>query len=93
MPISRRLHHLPTLAPFHSAIFRIHGRRPHHPLRSESFSPKNAGEARKLVAELRKYKKGLAPLKTHTVISRQNTAILLDADVDTLIEKFSAPAG
>ena len=62
-------------------------------LRSESFSPKNAGEARKLVAELRKYKKDLAPLKTHTVISRQNTAILLDADVDTLIEKFSAPAG
>ena len=48
---------------------------------------------RKLVAELRKHKKGLAPLKTHTVISRQNTAILLDADVDPLIEKFSAPAG
>lgn len=61
--------------------------------RSESFSPKNAGEARKLVAELRKYKKDLAPIKTHTVISLQNTAILLDADVDTLIEKFSAPAG
>lgn len=52
----------------------------------EGFRCKNAGEAKKIVQELRKMKKTLLPLKESTVLSMQNCAFRLEPIVDTLIE-------
>jgi len=49
------------------------------------FTCKNAGEAKKIVAELNKIKKDLEKLKGSTVIVVQNGAQLIDAQIDELI--------
>lgn len=50
-----------------------------------AFTCKNAGEAKKIVAELNKMKKDLDKLKKSEVIVIQNGALLMDAQVDELI--------
>lgn len=51
------------------------------------FVCKNAGEAKKIVAELQKMKKKLEPLKEQSKqIGLQNSALVMDAMVDELIE-------
>ena len=50
-----------------------------------SFECKNAGEARKIVAELSKMKKDLEKLKESKTIVIQNGALLLDGEIDDLI--------
>ena len=49
------------------------------------FTCKNAGEAKKIVAELNKMKKDLEKLKESKVIVIQNGALLMDMQVDELI--------
>lgn len=49
------------------------------------FTCKNAGEAKKIVAELNKMKKDLEKLKESKVIVVQNGALLMDIQVDELI--------
>jgi len=49
------------------------------------FTCKNAGEAKKIVAELNKMKKTLEKLKESKVIVVQNGALLMDVQVDELI--------
>jgi len=49
------------------------------------FTCKNAGEAKKIVAELGKMKKDLEKLKESKIIVVQNGALLLDVQVDELI--------
>ena len=49
------------------------------------FTCKNAGEAKKIVAELNKMKKDLEKLKESKVIVVQNGALLMDMQVDELI--------
>lgn len=51
-----------------------------------NFMCKNAGEAKKIVLELKKMKKDLEKMKESDVIVVQNGALLLDTHVDTLIE-------
>ena len=50
-----------------------------------AFTCKNAGEAKKIVAELNKMKKDLDKLKKSEVIVIQNGALLMDTQVDELI--------
>lgn len=50
-----------------------------------AFECKNAGEAKKIVAELNKMKKDLEKLKESKVIVVQNGALLLDGEIDDLI--------
>ena len=50
------------------------------------FTCKNAGEAKKIVGELSKMKKDLEKLKESKVIAVQNSALLMDAHVDELID-------
>ena len=49
------------------------------------FTCKNAGEAKKIVAELNKMKKDLEKLKESKTIVVQNGALLMDGQLDTLI--------
>ena len=49
------------------------------------FMCKNAGEAKKIVAELNKMKKDLEKMKESKVIVIQNGALLMDIQVDELI--------
>ena len=49
------------------------------------FTCKNAGEAKKIVAELNKMKKDLEKMKESKVIVVQNGALLMDVQVDELI--------
>lgn len=51
-----------------------------------SFTCKNASEAKKIVAELKKMKKQLAPHKESQNINIQNGALLLDSKIDTVTE-------
>lgn len=50
-----------------------------------AFTPKNAGAAKKIVAELNKIKKQLEKLKESNVMIIQNGASMLDAEIDELI--------
>ena len=54
------------------------------------FTCKNAGEAKKIVAELNKMKKDLEKLKESKVIVIQNGALLMDVQVDELISLIPA---
>ena len=54
------------------------------------FTCKNAGEAKKIVQELNKMKKTLAPLKESKTIRVQNVALQLDMKVDGLISDIPA---
>ena len=54
------------------------------------FAPKNAGEAKKIVAELNKMKKMLEKLKEAKQVEVQNTAVMLDAQLDELIGTIPA---
>lgn len=49
---------------------------------------KNAGEAKKIVAELNKMKKDLGKLKDSKVVVVQNGALLMDMKVDELIAQM-----
>ena len=53
-----------------------------------SFTCKNAGEAKAIVAKLQKMKKTLAPVKESTNITAQNGALLLDMRIDDLITQM-----
>ena len=54
------------------------------------FTCKNAGEAKKIVAELNKMKKDLEKMKESKVIVVQNGALLMDIQVDELISLIPA---
>lgn len=54
------------------------------------FTCKNAGEAKKIVAELNKMKKDLEKMKESKVIVIQNGALLMDTQVDELISLIPA---
>ena len=54
------------------------------------FTCKNAGEAKKIVAELNKMKKDLEKMKESKVIVVQNGALLMDIQVDELISVIPA---
>ena len=54
------------------------------------FTCKNAGEAKKIVAELNKMKKDLEKMKESKVIVVQNGALLMDVQVDELISLIPA---
>ena len=54
------------------------------------FTCKNAGEAKKIVAELNKMKKDLEKMKESKVIVIQNGALLMDVQVDELISVIPA---
>ena len=49
---------------------------------------KNAGEAKKIVAELKKMKPALTKMKESKIIEIQNGALLLDAQVDELMSSI-----
>ena len=49
------------------------------------FTPKNAGEAKKIVGELNKMKKDIEKLKESKTIVVQNGALLMDSQIDDLI--------
>lgn len=53
-----------------------------------SFTCKNAGDAKAIVAKLQKMKKTLAPVKESTNITTQNGALLLDMRIDDLITQM-----
>ena len=53
-----------------------------------NFVCKNAGEAKKIVAELKKMKPLLAKMKESKIIEIQNGALLLDAQVDELMSSI-----
>ena len=53
-----------------------------------SFTCKNAGDAKAIVAKLQKMKKTLAPVKESTNITAQNGALLLDMRIDDLITQM-----
>ena len=50
------------------------------------FECRNAGEAKKIVAELKKMKTQLVKMKESKIIVVQNGALLLDSQIDTLVE-------
>lgn len=50
-----------------------------------NFTCKNTSEAKKIVQELNKMKKGIAPLKESKNLSIQNGALLIDLQIDDLI--------
>lgn len=52
------------------------------------FTPRNAGEAKKIVAELTKMKKQLEKLKESKIVVVQNGASLIDAEMDGLISSI-----
>ena len=54
------------------------------------FTCKNAGEAKKIVAELNKMKKDLEKMKESKIIVIQNGALLMDIQVDELISLIPA---
>ena len=53
-----------------------------------NFVCKNAGEAKKIVAELKKMKPALTKMKESKIIEIQNGALLLDAQVDELMSSI-----
>jgi len=57
-----------------------------------SFACKNASEAKKIVAELKKIKKALAGVKESQNITVQNCALLIDMKAEELISLFQSKA-
>jgi len=57
---------------------------------AEGFTPKNAGEAKKIGQELQKMKKTLTVLKESTNLTTQNNAFTLESAVDALIGTYPA---
>lgn len=58
--------------------------------RGEAYIPKNAGEAKKTIAALLKAKKDIASFKDLPRIGSQNSALLIDAEIDQVIARLSA---
>ena len=56
--------------------------------KNPDFTPKNAGETKKIVADLNKMKKALGKLKESKNFRVQNAASLVDMSVDDLLGKF-----